>query len=359
MTRDRIRVMVVEDSQTVRRRLCEVIASDPGFEFVGEAGDGRSAIEGCRDLRPDVVSLDMMLPVMTGQAVTEYVMAYFPTPILVVSASTNRGELFRTYDALAAGALDVLEKPTGLEKEGEWEARYLASLRQVSRIRVITHIRARLAPHPPIPAGTTAVTPVPGAGGFRALAIGASTGGPGAVIEVLRSLPTGFSLPILLVLHMAEPFAQPFADWLDGQSSHRVSYAREGDRLSEMAGRVLLAPPNRHLEVQGGLLRLSDGPERHSCRPSVDVLFESLARSPDHPVIACLLTGMGKDGAKGLLEIRRSGGLTVAQDEATSVVWGMPREAVVLGAAERVLPLEGIGPAVVEAAVLGPSRRTP
>ena len=129
---------------TVRRRLCEVLAADPELEVVGEADDGKRAIELCHELRPDVITLDMMLPVMTGLAATEYIMAHCPTPILIVSASTNRGELFRTYDALAAGAVDVLEKPRGDERDGDWERRFLATVKLVSRIKVITHLRARL-----------------------------------------------------------------------------------------------------------------------------------------------------------------------------------------------------------------------
>jgi len=139
-----IRVLVVEDSVTVRKRLHEVLAADPEFEVVGEAGNGKQAIELCQAFRPDVVTMDMMMPVMSGLAATEFIMAHCPTPILVVSSSTNRGELFKTYDALAAGAVDVLEKPDGDEPGGHWEARFIDSVKMVARIRVITHLRARL-----------------------------------------------------------------------------------------------------------------------------------------------------------------------------------------------------------------------
>src|ERR1700728_2695241 len=144
MTMARIRVLVVDDSVTVRKRLGEVLGRDPEFEVVAEAEDGKKAVELCRDLHPDVITMDMMLPVMTGLAATEYIMAHCPIPILIVSASTNRGELFRTYEALAAGAVDVLEKPTGAEPQGEWEAHYLSTLKLVSRIKVITHPRLRM-----------------------------------------------------------------------------------------------------------------------------------------------------------------------------------------------------------------------
>jgi two-component system chemotaxis response regulator CheB len=182
--------------------------------------------------------------------------------------------------------------------------------------------------------------------GYEVVAIGASTGGPGAIINVLRSLPPRFHLPILLVLHINEMFASAFAEWLDGQSSRRAAYAREGDPVEAHAGRVVIAPPERHLAVRNGRLRLTDDAERYSCRPSVDVLFESVAREYGPAAAAVLLTGMGRDGASGLLDIRRAGGFTIAQDEATSVVYGMPREAALIGAAEQVLPLDEIGPAI-------------
>jgi two-component system chemotaxis response regulator CheB len=180
----------------------------------------------------------------------------------------------------------------------------------------------------------------------KVIAMGASTGGPGAIVEILRALPPSFPLPLLLVLHIAEPFATAFADWLDGQSGHRVSYARDGEQIGRRAGEVIMAPPDFHLTVRGGLVRLTVEQERHSCRPSVDVLFESIASEYGSAAVACLLTGMGRDGAAGLLEVRRAGGVTIAQDEATSIVYGMPREAVLLGAVESVLPLGDIGPAL-------------
>jgi two-component system chemotaxis response regulator CheB len=344
-----IRVLVAEDSLTVRKRLVEVLGDDPELTVVGEAADGKQAIELCQRLRPDVVTLDMMMPVMTGVAAAEYIMAYCPTPILVVSASTNRGELFRTYDALAAGAIDVLDKPTGAEPDGAWEARLRATVKLVSRIKVITHPRAKLA----LATGPAAPRSARDAGRStpaRLVAVGGSTGSPGAVVEILRALPPDFSAPILLVIHINEPFGAAFAEWLDGQSALRVRYPADGEPLwREEGARVLMAPPGKHLVLRGGTLRLVSGPERHSCIPSVDVLFESLAPEVGRETVACLLTGMGRDGALGLEAIRRAGGTTIAQDEATSAVFGMPREAIQLGAAEQVLPLPQIAPALVAA----------
>jgi two-component system chemotaxis response regulator CheB len=344
-----IRVLVVEDSLTVRRRLCDVLATDPALEVVGEAEDGKQAIQRCHALRPDVVTMDMMLPLMSGLGATEYIMAHCPTPILIVSSSTNRGELFKTYEALAAGAVDVLEKPQGTEADGVWERQFIATVKLVSRIRVVTHLRARLGAlgQPRIESRPPAL-PVPSLPrrNYEIVVIGASTGGPAAILEILGALPSPFPLPVLFVLHIGEPFGAAFAEWLDRQTGIRVSYAQDGDVVSAKAGQVTMAPPDSHLVVRNGRLRLTQEPARHSCRPSVDSLFESAAREYGPSAIACLLTGMGRDGAAGLLEVRRAGGLTIAQDEATSIVYGMPREAAILGGVERELPLAGIGPAL-------------
>jgi len=388
-----LRVVIVEDSLTVRRRLCDAVASDPELVLIAEVSDGARAIEVCRALRPDVIAMDMMLPVMTGLEATEYIMAHFPTPILIVSASVNRGELFCTYDALAAGAVDVLDKPRGDEADGAWERTFVATLKLVARIRVITHPRARLeargksptprsrpstppsqrsvpATVPPIGAAERAATPVGAAAGpgertapvggpatpaergapiatavaIRVVALGASTGGPGAIAEVLRGLPVRFQLPILLVLHIGETFASALADWLDGQSSRRVAHARDGELVSE----------GRH-QLRSGSRVSCTRPARNWCRPSVDVLFESVAVAYGAASAGCLLTGMGRDGAAGLLAIRAAGGYTISQDEASCVVYGMPREAELLGASLRVLPLSEIAATI--AALEPPARR--
>lgn len=339
-----IRVLVVEDSLTTRKRLVDVLTADPDIVVVGEAGDGQHGVDLCESLRPDVVTLDMVLPIMSGLAATEFIMAYCPTPILIVSASTNRGELFTTYDALAAGALDVLEKPTGDEPDGAWERKLVTTVRLLSRIKVITHPRARLNSSMKRIAPAIGVSVEPPRQP-RLVAIGTSTGGPAALVTILRALPRDFPLPILVVVHIGKPFAPAFAEWLDKQSDVRVSYARDGELLPPVGdGRVLLASPDSHLVLRQGKLRYTQDPERHSCRPAVDVLFQSLAVELGDECVACLLTGMGRDGAEGLLAIRKAGGSTIAQDEATSVVFGMPREAIVLGAAEQILPLDRIAP---------------
>jgi two-component system chemotaxis response regulator CheB len=340
----KIRILVAEDSPTVRKRLVEIVGSDPDFELVGEAEDGKSAIEMCQRHRPDVISMDMMMPVMSGLAATEYIMAHCPTPILVVSASTNRGELFKIYEALAAGAVDVLEKPTDAEANGDWERRFVAVAKLVARIRVITHPRARLTGlQARARGGVVSVGP---SRNLEIVAIGASTGGPGAIVEILRNLPASFDVPIVIVIHINEPFGTAFADWLDGQTARRVVHPKDGMPVAAAAGRALLAPGGRHLIVRDRRLYFLSGPERHSCRPSVDVLFETVASEYGASAAACLLTGMGRDGALGLLKIREAGGVTIAQDESTSIVYGMPREAAMLGAAQQILRIGDIAPSL-------------
>jgi two-component system chemotaxis response regulator CheB len=346
------RVLVVDDSLTARKHLIDVISADPELEVAGEAEDGKQAIELCRSLRPDVITLDMMLPVMSGVAVTEYVMAYCPTPILVVSASTNRGELYKTYDALAAGAVDVFEKPSGSDPDGVWERGLVSSVKIVARIRVITHVRGRLGSLSQIsPLRPASFETSNGAGQKKLIAIGGSTGGPAAIAEILRGLPAGFPVPILLVIHIGDPFSSAFAEWLDGLSTLHVRYAKDGEPLPTLGqSGMIMAPPGFHLVVQRGTLRLTRDPERNSCRPSVDVLFESLARELGGQTVACLLTGMGRDGAAGLLALRHAGAMTIAQDEASSVVFGMPREAIQIGAVERILSVNQIASALAEVA---------
>lgn len=341
----KVRVLVADDSLTVRKRLIDILLGDPDFEVVAEAADGQEAIDLCHKHRPDVVTLDMAMPEKSGLAAAEHIMAHLPTPILIVSSSFNRGELFETYDALAAGAVDVLEKPSGGESAADWETRFCSSVKLVSRIKVVTHARrGGRGIAPPAPE----ILEPPGTGAIRLVTIGASTGGPKAVSELLRGLPPTFGVPILLVLHLADKFGEYFTEWLDGLSPLPVRLARDGERIPEIGtAAVIVAPPDRHLSVRSGRLWLADDPPRHSCRPSVDILFESLAVELGNQAVACLLTGMGRDGAAGMLALRRAGALTIAQDEASCIVFGMPREAILCGGAERVLPLTGIAPALI------------
>ncbi len=335
----RLRVLIVDDSLTVRRRLADAFAFEPTCEVVGEAMDGQQAFEQCQRLRPDVVTMDLMMPKVDGLRATELIMAHCPTPIVVLSAAENRTEGLRTLDALAAGAVDAVDKPSGL-LDAKWMETLVSRVRVAARVRVITHVRARLHLDVNAPPRVAPLAVPP-----RLLAMGASTGGPAAVRYILRSLPADFPLPVLLVLHITENFDTAMVEWLEAQSGLKVRNAVDGEPLP-MPGRVSvrMAPGNRHLVVKGGRLRVVEGPERHSCRPSVDELFESVARELGGAAIGCLLTGMGRDGAEGLAALKRAGAATVVEDESTCVVFGMPREAIRLGAAQHVVGLPDIPP---------------
>ncbi|MFI7586888.1 chemotaxis-specific protein-glutamate methyltransferase CheB [Spongisporangium articulatum] len=362
-----VRALVVDDSASVRARIVEVLEADPGVEVVGVASDGQTAITMCEQLRPDVVTMDMVLPGVTGLAATEYLMEHCPTPILVLSSAENRGELISTAAALAAGAVDVLDKPDGSVPMEEWERKLLEAVKLVARIKVITHLGLRDPRHHPRPrvpaqgsaAGLDPALPGPGSGpgrldGLAVVGIGASTGGPGAVAAVLAALPRPFPVPVLITLHVNAAFVESLTDWLRTATGHDVRIAHGGEVLAGPSARglVLVAPADKHLVVHRGRSMLTHTPPRQSCRPSVDELFESLATEYGPHTAACLLTGMGRDGAAGLLAIRRAGGATVAQDEETSVVYGMPREAVLRGAARYVLPVERVGAALASFAGL-------
>jgi two-component system chemotaxis response regulator CheB len=357
----RIRVLVVEDSPTVRRHLVDVLRADPGMEVVGEATDGLRATILCHKLRPNVITLDLAMPVMDGLAVTEHIMAHVPTPILIISGSMERGPVFKTYDALVAGAIEVMEKPRGDDLAEDWDQRFLAMVRMVSRIKVITHLRGRLAGQSLHAAVSSAGPPIqPVASSQRKIiAIGTSTGGPPALASVLGSLAPGFPWPILVVIHLSPCFAQAFVEWLGHQVALPVALAEEGQTLSSADGRVLVATPDRHLVVRGGVLRYTQDPPLHSCRPAVDALFFSLARERGADCTAYLLTGMGRDGAQGLLAIRTAGGTTIAEAESTAVVFGMPGEAIRLQAASRVLPLPMIGPHLARMALVETAEHRP
>lgn len=346
-------MLVVEDSATMRRFLVEALSADSEIEVVGEDFDGSHAVDLCTRLKPDVITLDMMMPGRNGLQVTEEIMAYCPTPIVICSASINRAELFKTYDALAAGAVDVIEKPRGDDIQAGWSQKFLSTVKLVSRIKVVTHLRAKLDSlrgiHLPTVNENRRYPPQEGR--FLCMALGLSTGGPSALMEVLKGLPKNFPVPILVVIHIGKAFGTAFADWLNMHSPIPVLYPKDGDSFPARGeSKIFLAPPDKHLLLKHGRFLLSDAPERHSCRPSVDILFESVAHELSDRVFAGVMTGMGRDGAAGLLAIRRAGGSTFAQDEATSTIFGMPREAAQLGAAQRVLPLPAIAPTLIEMA---------
>ena len=353
-----IRVLIADDSLTVRKRLCAALAGAPDIVVVGEVSDGRTAVDACRDLRPDVLLLDIVMPHLDGVRATEEIMARAATRILIVSGHDRRGDASDSMSALEAGAVDAIEKPRQDETDEAFDARLLRAVRLVARVPVVTRRKLAKNPEPALPLPERPAAESTATIRRDLVVIGGSTGGPAAVVDLLRALPPAFPLPMLLVLHIGPSFGFAFADWLDGMSHVRVVEATDGAVLRP--GHVHVCPPEQHLVLRGQRLGLTRDAERHSCRPSVDVLFESVAESMGPCVIACLLTGIGRDGADGLGRLHAKGALTMAQDEASSVVFGMPRAAIALGAAQHVLPPREMALLAASAARVGrPPFRSP
>lgn len=337
----RLRVVLVDDSALALKVLQRVLAETDDIEVAGAATDGRTALELVQQHQPDVVCTDYHMPGMNGVEFIRAVMASSPRPILVVTASLVGPEAPKMIASLAAGAVDVVRKPMlGARSTDPSGSELVQAIRRASRVSLGAR-RATLAPAV-APAGRPAVTPV-ARGGLRVLGVGASTGGPQALQTVLGALPASFPVPVLCVQHIGASFLPMFADWLRSVCRLKVVLAQGGEL--PQAGTVYLSPGDLHLRLEaGGRLGLSAAEPVRSHRPSVDVLFDSLAAAAGRAATAVLLTGMGSDGALGMQAIHRAGGVTIAQDEATSLVFGMPRQAIELQAATHVLPLGDIAP---------------
>jgi two-component system, chemotaxis family, protein-glutamate methylesterase/glutaminase len=336
----RVRVLIVDDSATIRRLLTTVLSADPEIEIVGAAPEPAVARQMIKELNPDVLTLDVEMPHMNGLEFLEKIMRLRPLPVVMVSTLTQKGAEV-TLAALELGAIDYYPKPTenvmALLQEGAGEL--------IEKVKTAAHARVRshTAPHQRAVSSSTAFDP-----GNNFVAIGSSTGGVEALIEVLSNFPENCP-PTVITQHMPAHFTTTFAQRLDRLCLPHVSEATDGAPLN--VGQVYLAPGGaQHLEVTGvGSLRcrLVDADPVNGHRPSVDVLFRSVAQYVKERAIGVQLTGMGRDGASGLLEMRKVGAATVGQDEASSVVYGMPRVAFEIGAVETQLPLEKIGSEIV------------
>ena len=350
-------VVVVDDSPVQRRFLRGAVEADPDFTVVGEARNGKEAVALVLRLRPAVVLMDLDLPVMSGLEAIERIMAGSPTPILVYSAHVRGDEGDNALEALAAGAVDVMAKP-GPDDTGsldEYADQLRRKLRVCARVRVITHPRGRLRQEDrPVSALLAAKAPTldppieaPVLEGVKLIAIGASTGGPQAVLEVLRGLPADLTQAVLVVQHMAEGFIPGLASWLDQLVPMPVVVGGSGRRLQP--GTVTIAPSGANLLVQDSRLRVMCVPPESGQFhvPGIDQCFESIATSLGPDAIGVLLTGMGRDGAVGLKAMRDRGAMTLGQDEATSTVYGMPQAAFAQGAVDRQLPIGEVGPTLL------------
>ncbi len=339
-SREPIRVLIVDDSALVRELLTDLLAADGDIRVVGTAADPYVARQRIKELNPDVLTLDVEMPRMDGISFLRNLMRLRPMPVVMISAHTRAGAE-TTLDALALGAVDFVAKPD--HDLVNRLAEFAAEIRSKVRAAAHSQVRRLVATGPQQATAGTADWSLPDHAGGRLIALGASAGGTEAIRAVLGALPVG-APPVVICQHLPALFTRLFAQRLNALGPLVVREAADGDLLE--SGCVYIAPGDRHLHLRagGGQLRcrLDDGPAVNRHKPSVDVLFESVARLPDQVVSAALLTGMGRDGAQGLLSLRRAGARTIAQDEATSLVWGMPGAAVKLAAAQWVLPLEQI-----------------
>lgn len=336
-----IRILVADDSALVRQILKDILQAEEDIELAGEACDGREACELTSRLRPDLVIMDIRMPVMDGHEAIEEIMAQAPTPVLVLSAAVEASEVDRAFNAIKRGALDVMEKPE-LSSSGaleEFGRQLLQKVRLLARIRVIRHPRRKLKSPPSLELLLSGPGP-------DILAIGASTGGPKAVMTLLKSLPADFPATVFVVQHIAAGFAPGFASWLNRECLLPVRLAVDGGRY--LPGEAVIAPDGRHMTLCEGTTRLDTDPPVNCCRPSIDVFFNSLARARCDRVVSVLLTGMGRDGAQGMLRIREAGGTTIVQDEPSCAVFGMPKAAINLKAVDQVLPLDLIPGAIAK-----------
>jgi two-component system chemotaxis response regulator CheB len=337
----KIRVLVVDDSAIVRKVLGDIVSSQPDLEIVGTAPDPYVARDKILALAPDVLTLDIEMPRMDGLTFLDRVMRYHPMPVIVISSLTQSSTL-AAMEAMSKGAVDVVAKPGGPYSVGDLREELPRRIRAAARAR-------RIPPQPAVaPQRPAAPQTMKGAAPNRLIVIGASTGGTQAIEQVLTALPASMP-PILVTQHIPAGFSAAFADRLNRICQLEVREAKGGETLRD--GLALIAPGNFHLlldkTANGFKTRLDSGPKVCYQRPSVDVMFASVAASFGKGVMAVLLTGMGSDGAEGMLSLAQNGAHTIAQDEATCVVFGMPREAIRLGGAKQVLALPQIAPTLL------------
>jgi two-component system, chemotaxis family, protein-glutamate methylesterase/glutaminase len=339
--------MVVEDSLVVRQLLLHIISRDPRLIVAAAVGSAEEALQEIGRVQPDVISMDIRLPGMDGLEATRRIMSEHPTPIVVIAGSIEDTSLKISMNALRAGALTVVEKPVGLTSAGfdaiaETICTQLYIMSQVPVVRQRS-FKWRMSDTPSKPDSDWRIIRP------NIMGIAASTGGPPALAKILGALPAGFPIPILLVQHMGPPFMEGFASWLNGLMALEVRIAR--DQEIPVAGNVYVAPGDRHLLLSSaGTLQISSAPALASQRPSATLLFRSMAKAAGPRGLGVILTGMGEDGAEGLVELRQAGGYTVAEDESTAVVYGMPAAATRMGGVRASLPLDLIAPRLLRIA---------
>ena len=350
-----MKVAIVNDSRAAAEVLRRILAQLEGFELLWTAYSGDDAVAHCKSARPDIILMDLIMPGIDGAETTRRIMQSTPCVILVVTATTV-GNRDLVFEAMGHGALDAVNTPIlGAGGDMAGAEPLLQKLRTVARL--VAPVRVdRLREHV---SGVRTGRPAPDSGRLPIVAIGASTGGPQALAQVLSHLPLNFPAAVLITQHVDDHFAPGLASWLEHSCALPVRIARDGEPLSTRG--VWLAGSHDHLifDDEDGCLHYTPNPRDTPYRPSVDALFHSLAGAHKAVRIGVLLTGMGRDGAEGLLAMRNAGAFTIAQDAATSVVYGMPKAAAEIKAATEVLPLNAIGPRILKAVLAGPQPASP
>lgn len=338
--RNKIRVLIVDDMESARRLIRSLLQSDPAITVVGEASDGEQAVVLAERLRPDVITMDVLMPVMNGYVATERIMATCPTPIIAITAlPLQDGSVFTRM--MNAGALDIVAKAFGRDPRASqrMQEELLTKVKAAAQAHVagrgptrVTEFVARDVARPRVP--------------IQVVVVAASTGGPQALLEFLRGLSRDLPCPILVVQHIAPGFSQGLANWLNTESALPVRVAYNGEKAEP--GYVYLAPDDRHLLITaGGIIRVNRALPVGALRPAGDVLFRSASQAFGRGVLAVVLSGMGSDGAEGARHIKAAGGIVLVQDEETSTIFGMPKAVIEAGAADEVLPLGAIAKRVM------------
>lgn len=336
-----IKVLIVDDSKVVQEFMQHILTSDPEIKIVGIASSGREAIELVREKRPDIITMDFHMPGMNGAETTRAIMATNPTPIVIVSGSLGSQEVTKMFSLIEDGALAVVLRPPGPGDPDFIHARdeLIQTLKLMSEIKVVKVFSVKRETSIRQPA-LSKVKPISGKA-FKLIAIGASTGGPMALQRILSRLPMDLQVPVLIVQHIAAGFVEGFVEWLSWSSRIPVKIAENGEVL--LSGTGYVAPEGYHMGIMKGLaIMLSKDPPENGLRPSVNHLFRSVSETLGRDAIGVLLSGMGTDGAHEMKTMNENGAVTIVQNEESSVIFGMPGEALRLGAASHVLPIDQI-----------------
>ena len=339
-----INVLIIDDSPSAIEYIASIFSFDPEFNVIGTAANGAAGIAKVEQLKPDIISMDFNMPDMDGFEATRRIMSTFPTPIVIVSALFDKNNVALSFKSLEAGALSILPKlPSMVSPEFSLRKReLLLTFKAMAGVRVIRRTFARSAPSPvQSPVMLSEINPAPPACQVRFVAMGASTGGPQTLHDILRNLPSVFPVPVVIVQHITPGFEEGMAGWLDQTTSLPVKVAVNNELLK--GGHVYIAPQGTHLEVsREGRVLLARGQREHGVCPSISRFFRSVSASYGPASIGVILTGMGNDGAAELKLLRDAGAITIAQDRESSIVHGMPGEAIRLGGASMILPARAI-----------------